>query len=186
MKKIIILLMLSIHLIHSNNIQLDNLKCLQIVKLKTIECKNQVLDNKNSIFPSLSILANSSTCCQKLLFSGYYFLILPEFSFQKLRIHKLDLSWNNVELFKPLTFYGISNLMELKLNNNKIKDVFSLSYFLSLINLTHLDLSYNLIPRVSNSSFIGLDKLTFLDLSNNWINQIESDSFILHNLVELK
>lgn len=112
---------------------------------------------------------------------------------------KLDISYQNISTIEDYAFFGLDNLIELLLNNNKIHTLSNKS-FKTLLKLVHLDLSFNLITQIDfdkehllslrslifhnnhitqikKDNFEHLQILQFLDLSKNNISSIESQSF---------
>ncbi|XP_045452698.1 chaoptin-like [Melitaea cinxia] len=112
---------------------------------------------------------------------------------------KLDMSYQSISTIEDYAFYGLDNLIELLLNNNKIHTL-SNKCFKTLQKLVHLDLSSNVITQIDfdkenllslrslifhnnhitqikKDNFEQLQLLQFLDLSQNNISNIESQSF---------
>ncbi|CAB3981447.1 leucine-rich repeats and immunoglobulin-like domains 1 [Paramuricea clavata] len=105
-------------------------------------------------------------------------------------VTNLDLSGNRLSLFENNTFLEFSNLIELNLNDNEIKDVASLGEFPKSLRILHLkgnklkslggnwmqftklDFSQNRIEAIGNETFMGVRNLTELILSNNQIRSI--------------
>lgn len=83
-------------------------------------------------------------------------------------IHGIDLSYNNIIQTPQLT--NLSNLIELRLRNNQIKELGTNITFPS--TLKHLDLSFNHIEKIENLEF--LSSLQSLFLEGNRIAYISS------------
>lgn len=126
-------------------------------------------------------------------------------------LERLDLSSNNIQSIEEFTFVGLydsleelslrknhlndsrlytaigslKNLKSLSLGDNEISSVPS-GILRRLNRLQNLDLSFNIIDRLSNNSFVGLFNLTRLDLHVNRLSQIGVEVFRdLQDLQEL-
>ncbi|XP_053295690.1 toll-like receptor 8 isoform X1 [Pleuronectes platessa] len=79
----------------------------------------------------------------------------------------LSLSSNNIFFISHKQFEGYGNIACLNLSNNGFSAALNGTEFLSLPNLTYLDLSYNKIDLAYDNAFKELQKLQVLDLSYN-------------------
>jgi Leucine-rich repeat (LRR) protein len=83
-----------------------------------------------------SIISNS---CQRI-------------SANQLKLTKLNLESNSIEIMKENTFYNLNQLKELNLNNNTIKTIEN-NAFNGLFNLENFNISGNPLNYVDNGSF---------------------------------
>ena len=99
-------------------------------------------------------------------------------------IQKLDLSILFLQSLPDDVFYGLDNLEELNLSNNRFATVPSNAFHSLNNSLTWLDLSYNRLDRISPDAFEMLTSLEHLYLTGN---NIDSSAFLnmLPNLVHL-
>ena len=93
----------------------------------------------------------------------------------------LDLSGNDIKSLFLSEIEIFENLKHLVLAKNGIKHVHPLKN--AVDSLQHLDLSENLISKISNSTFEGLVSLRKLDLSGNELENLAS-SFTKTPLLE--
>lgn len=73
---------------------------------------------------------------------------------------------------------NLSNLVELKLNQNKLTRI---PLFVGLISLQRLDLASNQIDEISSDALMALPQLNHLDLSRNAIHTIAPGTFYRGN-----
>ena len=93
-------------------------------------------------------------------------------------LHSLELEYNKrIDSIKMNTFYGLFNLLKLKLGNNLISKIDDYS-FSSLVRLDSLDLTNNFISKFNKEIFFNLTVLTYLDLSVNCITVLQSSLFV--------
>eukprot|EP00057_Strongylocentrotus_purpuratus_P026644 XP_011681118.1 PREDICTED: toll-like receptor 3 [Strongylocentrotus purpuratus] len=118
-------------------------------------------------------------------FSSNYIHALYPFVFSKLtRTRLLDISNNRIETIEPNFFENMQDIRVLKLTKNRIKYINTINGSWN-IGLTELDLSGNLLTKVSQFTFLGLQNLTFLDMhSNQKLTTLENASFIGLNQIE--
>ncbi|XP_057303689.1 insulin-like growth factor-binding protein complex acid labile subunit isoform X2 [Hydractinia symbiolongicarpus] len=93
----------------------------------------------------------------------------------------LKISETNLRYITQNTFYYLSQLTSLELQNN---DFISFPIQLQMENLTHLDLSGNKISSIGKDVFSKLRNLEMLKLNNNKLTSLPSNLF--RNLVSLK
>lgn len=99
--------------------------------------------------------------------------------FEKLsQLEVLDLSYNELtsSWINRDTFVGLSHMILLKLNNNKLNKIDQF-VFRELFGLQALNLEYNAIEVLSQRAFGDLKNLRQLLLSNNNLRQIDSKQF---------
>ncbi|EEB16133.1 tartan, putative [Pediculus humanus corporis] len=100
-------------------------------------------------------------------------------------IKTLKLNNNKIQSVH-LTFIFYTNLMDLDLSVNKIKNLGSKNFEFQM-NLIKLNVSRNSIKNLHRDCFKGLEKLAILDLSDNLIEEINDKLYFKHlrNLKEL-
>jgi Leucine-rich repeat (LRR) protein len=99
-------------------------------------------------------------------------------NWNKLKVHYLYLSWNNIEDLGEIA----QNVTYLYLAHNRIR--FLGQVFSHRRNIQTLDLSFNRIGEINSVTFAGLKNLTTLYLPGNMINVLQQNLFI--NCVNLK
>ena len=87
----------------------------------------------------------------------------------------LSLDNNRLESLHEELFKNISSLLELNLSANKLRGVPPAIERLS--NLRSLDLSYNLVSNISNTSYQGIEQLYGLNLEANRIGNLSKGVF---------
>lgn len=87
----------------------------------------------------------------------------------------LSLDNNKLEVIDENMFKNVTSLFELNFSNNKLRAV--PSAIRSLSNLRSLDLSYNLITDINNSSYQGIEQLYGLNLESNRIGNLTKGVF---------
>ncbi|XP_050674577.1 toll-like receptor 7 [Leptidea sinapis] len=104
---------------------------------------------------------------------------LPEGLFQNSKeIREIYLRNNELELLPKRIFNRLEQLLVLDISVNKLKgDQIEVETFGGLIRLIVLDLSNNVIARISKNMFKDLFFLQILNLSNNSIGFIEGNAF---------
>ncbi|XP_070573600.1 toll-like receptor 13 [Ptychodera flava] len=119
------------------------------------------------------------TKLEELYFSRNNITTLSANSFVGLHYLKfLDLHDNKVGILSPDTFYGLTDLTTLKLDNNHLSDIEQVKEALKhLKSLKYLDLGYNKLTEISSFAFEGVPNLVKLVLENNEILNISRDSF---------
>ena len=90
------------------------------------------------------------------------------------RLVDLNLSHNHIGSVAKGTFFYLVNLRSLDLNHNRIDGIRSMD---ELMQLRHLDLSYNYIAEIDETTFEGLQELHSLDLSHNVLREITESPF---------
>lgn len=101
------------------------------------------------------------------------------------RLKIIDLSFNRITSIHSEALNGLTDLEELFLNNNELKDINEFM-FAPLVQLMYLDLTANVIEKLENNSFGELVNLQKLYLERN--NLLEFDFDILetnNNLREI-
>ena len=93
------------------------------------------------------------------------------------KLQELDLSYTDIQIILPEAFTSLEkSLLSLKLNHCSLPDG-HFNTMRELHTLRHLDISYNKIIEMHNTSFIGFDNLESLDISG----QAEiRDGFVYH------
>ncbi|XP_013198100.1 toll-like receptor 7 [Amyelois transitella] len=110
---------------------------------------------------------------------------LPEGLFHNTReIREIYMQNNELEALPKRIFNRLEQLLVLDLSANKLKsDHIEDETFSGLIRLIVLDLSHNIVARISHNMFKDLFFLQILNLNNNSIGHIEDNAFLpLFNL----
>ncbi|CAG7816349.1 unnamed protein product [Allacma fusca] len=116
---------------------------------------------------------------QVLDLTGNSFETLPPDHFMRLgliNLQKIYLSKCRLSHISPRTFRGLSNLVDLDLSYNVMREVPS-GAFPDCQGLMRLILSGNPIPRIQPNAFISLESLTTLEISIAGIELIEKGAF---------
>jgi len=87
-----------------------------------------------------------------------------------------SLNNNNVKSFDRSTFFGLSNLAELRLHNNQLITL-PTEIFKDLRNLLYLDLSNNKVSVLNADIFSSLSKVSKLGLEGNNLSDIPVNTF---------
>ena len=102
------------------------------------------------------------------------------------RLKLLDLSYTNLEHFKPCLSAKLNTLETLRMSGSKMRHL-TADFFGALNNLTFLDISDNALPEISNNIFTSLKNLKHLNLGYNVGLVLNVHSFLgLSNLRSLK
>ena len=96
-------------------------------------------------------------------------------------LETINLAKNEINAINQ-DFIGLKKLKELQLSCNKINGCLTDQMFNGLLNLTTIDLSFNLINKLNDKTFNRLLNLKSIDLSHNLIENIEKP---FENLVNL-
>ena len=97
--------------------------------------------------------------------------IVPRLSSAPLRrLHHLDLSYNRLQNLHNL--YHMPNLTSLLLHHNALTVIAADAFKHVKTRLTFLDLSYNQLATVAPTAFMSLLNLTELDLDNNRLRRV--------------
>lgn len=132
---------------------------------------------------SFSLIKTKTNCLSQLISlridSNKLILKLLPLMFQNFTYLK-HLNLNNVKINVPVsipiaTFAGLRNLTHLGLAQIQLEH-FDHNIFASTPNLTHLDLSYNIL-KLNSLSFTHLEKLECLDLSGNYLKSLPDNVF---------
>ena len=99
-------------------------------------------------------------------------------------LFRFNISWLNIEMLRPRSFYTFMNLRHLDLSNNKITVVTTFS-FVGLINLVDLYLAGNPIKVLQSDAFSGLQSLILLNLTDLGIKTIHVNAFRLSRIVTI-
>lgn len=163
-----------------NYLHLDNnqLTILDDNSFKGLE-KLQFLDISNNRLIAMppEIFENTKEL-RRLFFSNNSLAVLAPEIFEKLtQLEVLDLSYNELtsSWINRDTFVGLSRLIVLKLNNNKLKKIDQF-VFRELYALQALNLESNYIEQISQNAFSDLRNLRQLLLSNNNLKIVDSRS----------
>lgn len=97
-----------------------------------------------------------------------------------INLQKVYLSKCRLSHISPRTFRGLSNLVDLDLSYNVMREVPS-GAFPDCQGLMRLILSGNPIQRIQRNAFISLESLTTLEISNAGIELIEKVSLQISN-----
>lgn len=90
-----------------------------------------------------------------------------------------ELSHNNFDDERcAASIRSLNNLIDLRLNQNKLTRV---PLFVGLVSLQTLELANNEIREISSESLMALPQLTHLDLSRNLIHTIAPNTFFKGN-----
>lgn len=93
-----------------------------------------------------------------------------------------ELSQNNFDDERcAASIQNLNNLIELRLNQNKITRV---PFFVGLVSLKTLELANNEIREISSESLMALPQLIHLDLSRNLIHAIAPNTFFKGNVLQ--
>lgn len=93
-----------------------------------------------------------------------------------------ELSHNNFDDERcAASILNLSNLIELRLNQNKLTRI---PLFVGLVSLQTLEMANNEIQEISNDSLMALPQLTHLDLSRNLIHTIAPNTFFKGNALQ--
>lgn len=93
-----------------------------------------------------------------------------------------ELSYNNFDDDHcAASVRNLNNLIDLRLNHNKLTRV---PVFVGLVSLQTLELANNEIHEISNESLMALPQLTHLDLSRNLIHTIAPNTFFKGNVLQ--
>lgn len=87
----------------------------------------------------------------------------------------LSLDNNRLDIIEDNMFKNVTSLFELNFSNNKLRSV--PKAIESLSNLRSLDLSYNLITDITNTSYQGIEQLYGLNLESNRIGNLSKGVF---------
>lgn len=104
--------------------------------------------------------------------------VIPAFQFQTSEhLIDIDVSFNQIEEIEDFAFVdGCPNLRLLNLSHNQLSNTEIVG---ELVNLTHLDLSWNKVTILPKHTIQELRHLIFLDVAANPIERIGSDTFSL-------
>ena len=95
------------------------------------------------------------------------------------------MSFNQFQSVNKYSFDGLTNLIDLRINNNLIEKVEDDS-MLTVNNLQTIDLSFNRITSISKRTFNGLSRVIDINLNYNHITEIDTEAFAdLPNLINL-
>ena len=149
------------------------------IKISSLDLSNNIIEDFDS-----SIIISPQNIAS-LYFSKNKIKILRKGS---LNIYKycstIDFSYNQIESISNIVFDNeTSNAETLKLNNNFISylDFLEGDHFM---NLVKLDLSFNLIDQIFDSTFKSLNNLKEIDLGSNQIKFIDKFAFIDNHKLE--
>lgn len=114
---------------------------------------------------------------ERLQLSHNQIQMIPSFQFQNMEnLIEIDMSFNRIETIEDYAFVNdfprlkILNLAHNRLNNTEFVG--------ELVNLTHLDISWNKISILPTHTIQELRNLRYLDASVNPIEHIGSDTFL--------
>ncbi|PKU37197.1 hypothetical protein llap_12499 [Limosa lapponica baueri] len=108
-------------------------------------------------------------------------------SFSPMPVIKRNLSYNKLTGIDPSAFAGLSNLQEVRLNNNELTAIPSLGPAASSVRSLHLYLGSNRISTLEPGAFDSLSRsLLTLRLSKNRITQLPVKAFRLPRLTQLE
>lgn len=141
----------------------ENLRILKISKSNIHELKASILKNMNKL--------------EKLVLDGNEIKYLQ--AFPKLRLKKLFLANNKIELIRAQTFACLSELKLLSLENNEIfyiEDVFN-----GLTNLHEVNLNRNFLQVVEPGTFDTNTELTEISVNHNELHDLPINIF-KHNI----
>lgn len=144
---------------------LDKLQFLDISNNRLIALPPEIFENTRQL--------------KRLFFSNNSLAVLAPGLFEKLtQLEVLDLSFNELTTswINRDTFVGLSRLVLLKLNNNKLKKIDQF-VFRELYALQALNLESNYIDQISQNAFSDLRNLRQLLLSNNNVKIVDSKNF---------
>lgn len=92
------------------------------------------------------------------------------------KLDRLVLSSNEIRRLKPGVFKPLTNLTELDLKKNRLETVGNQLQDLNKLEI--IDLSYNKIRKVGNTTLQGLNHLHIADFSFNRIDEIQEDALL--------
>jgi len=142
--------------------QLTHLSVLQLAHNEIESISEDAFSSLQGL-QTLVLSHNRLTRLDSLPFSGLHGLM------------SLSLDNNRLESLHDDVFRNISSLFELNLSNNKLRTV--PTALEKLANLRSLDLSYNLITNISNTSYHGIEQLYGLNLESNKIGNLSKGVF---------
>uniref|UniRef100_A0A7E5A1C4 TIR domain-containing protein n=1 Tax=Panagrellus redivivus TaxID=6233 RepID=A0A7E5A1C4_PANRE len=142
----------------------------ELLRLRTLRMNNGSLTH----FPTLALKSLNKTLLtldlSHNLFTDIAAILLPGS-----HLKKLDLSYNLIASVRIPSFWNMSALVELKLNNNKITELVTWN---SMATLKVLDLRGNDIRKISNNFFKSVEAVEMLDVSSNSIVEIPDVSMM--------
>jgi Leucine-rich repeat (LRR) protein len=102
------------------------------------------------------------------------------------KLQTLDLFSNKIKDLGKFSFACFDSLTSLDLSNQMLTNLTSSNLFFGLNNLINLKLNNNSLVYISSNSFIHLTSLIYLDLRSNKLDRLDPDTFQgLGNLAEL-
>ena len=132
--------------------------------LEIVLCNNGLFDIEDDAF-------QNATSLSTLLLAQNQLTIVPRLSSAPLRrLHHLDLSYNRLQNLHNL--YHMPNLKTLLLHHNALTVIAADAFKHVKTRLTFLDLSYNQLATVAPTAFMSLLNLTELDLDNNRLRRV--------------
>ena len=85
----------------------------------------------------------------------------------------LNVSSNKLEKITEKTFYALTKLEDIDLENNQLDSI----EFKDLVSLRNLTLSYNRLRNINSKSFANLPQIAQITLKYNKIERLETNSF---------
>ena len=151
-----------------------------------LACEN--IDETESTFPVIelkTLVYSEYAKAKTIIFRNKNCKKLPDYAFLNItNIYKLVLSFNRIEQIEPFTFHGLSDMRNLDLSSNLIKEIPSGFRLLYLAKLEALSLSSNKIYQTEKLVFKGLTRLRELKLFQNELELIKNETFVGLNELE--
>lgn len=113
---------------------------------------------------------------ERLQLSHNQIHVIPSFQFQNMeQLIEIDVSFNQIEKIEDFAF--VDDFQRLKILNLSHNQLNYTEFIGELVNLTHLDVSWNQINILPTNVFQELRHLQYMDVSANPIEHIGRDTF---------
>lgn len=166
---------------HSKQIEMVDFSHNQIscfdAEIFGVENQLKVLNLSFNIIDDLSTISfQRFEKLERLQLSHNQIHVIPSFKFQNMeQLIEIDFSFNRIEKIEDFAF--VDDFPHLKILNLSHNQLNYTEFIGELVNLTHLDVSWNQITILPTHTFQELRNLQHLDVSANPIEHIGSDTF---------
>ncbi|KAJ8928186.1 hypothetical protein NQ314_019248 [Rhamnusium bicolor] len=92
------------------------------------------------------------------------------------QLELLKLRHNEIRLIEDQSFYNLTNLKQIKLDNNKL-EFWRREWFVNTTALEVMHFQFNKIKTIPKRAFVGFGKLRVIFFDNNDISEIQPDAF---------
>ncbi|KAJ8717440.1 hypothetical protein PYW08_005839 [Mythimna loreyi] len=139
-------------------------------------------NNINATIENVRFVVNNQL--QYLNFYNNHITGIQENSFMQCKLFYINFENNNITGdIKENTFTGLRNVTKLDLSRQSVSGIQNKA-FVDMVNLAHLNLSFNIIKKIENASFYNAS-ISILDLSHNQVSDLYFLQNGLSNLIEL-